>query len=192
MFNTDLGETRIGRWDVGMVEKVATMATTNHTTHSTRQRHMPKTATSPCHFLPLLPPITQNVKLSVPANPLGFSPRARSPRATPSKSGKNGNVHHPSQHCHPIALSPTGAGRFRGAAPRRGFNRRQPAPQADTSTLRPLPWQGLRGWGRGLSTRYNPDDPAWRGIVAAASPRTHRSSTIDEAACKYSRSPSSW
>src|SRR5579859_2570115 len=65
----------------------------------------PKTATSPCHFLPLLPPITRNVKLPIPANPLEFKLCPRSPSKTTSQSGKNGNVHHPSQHCHPVSSS---------------------------------------------------------------------------------------
>ena len=57
----------------------------------------PKTATSLCHFLPLLPPITRNVKLPIPANPLQFSLRPRSARDILSKSGKNGNVNQSSQ-----------------------------------------------------------------------------------------------
>src|SRR5689334_10665043 len=65
----------------------------------------PKVATSPCHFLPLLPPITPNVKLPIPANRLEFSGQPHPPHESFSKSGKNGNVDHPSQHCHPIAPS---------------------------------------------------------------------------------------
>ena len=66
----------------------------------------PKTAPSPCHFLPLLPPITRNVKLPDRATWHEFRRRPQSPSKTPSKSGKNGNVHLPSQHCH-VVWGPT-------------------------------------------------------------------------------------
>ena len=65
----------------------------------------PKTANPPCHplpprcrFLPLLPPRTRNIKSHIPANPLQFSPHLHPAHESCSKSGKNGNVHHPSQH----------------------------------------------------------------------------------------------
>src|SRR5690242_21015741 len=52
-----------------------------------------------CRFLPLLPPITRNVKLPTRATRLEFGIWADGTRDTPSKSGKNGNVDHASQHC---------------------------------------------------------------------------------------------
>src|SRR5689334_16240519 len=45
-----------------------------------------------CRILPFLPPITPNVKLPIPANPLQFRLREEVPPDTPSKNGKNGNV----------------------------------------------------------------------------------------------------
>src|SRR5690348_8992868 len=57
----------------------------------------PKMAHFDCHILPLLPPITPNGKLPIPATRLEFGILPRSPSNTTSKSGKNGNVHHPSQ-----------------------------------------------------------------------------------------------
>src|SRR5579859_8100698 len=45
-----------------------------------------------CRLLPLLPPITRNVKLPIPANRLEFSIRAQSVADHHAKSGKNGNV----------------------------------------------------------------------------------------------------
>src|SRR5689334_25104603 len=60
---------------------------------------LPSVATS----LPLLAAfaaIRQNVKLPVPANPLQSSLCPHPSHESFSKSGKNGNVHHPSQHCH--------------------------------------------------------------------------------------------
>ncbi len=53
----------------------------------------------PCHFLPFLPPITRNVKLPIPANPLEFRCEPDQCRESNAKSGKNGNVHRPTQHC---------------------------------------------------------------------------------------------
>ena len=53
-----------------------------------------------CRILPLLPPITPNVKLPRAANPLEFEIRMRDDADHTMKSGKNGNVNHPSQHCH--------------------------------------------------------------------------------------------
>ena len=53
---------------------------------------------SPCRFLPPLPPITPNVTLPRAANPLEFAVRMRDDADHKTKSGKNGNVHHPSQH----------------------------------------------------------------------------------------------
>jgi hypothetical protein len=49
--------------------------------------------------LPLLPPRTPNVTFPRPAKPLEFNIREEATPNTQSKSGKNGNVHHPSQHC---------------------------------------------------------------------------------------------
>src|SRR5690348_256872 len=49
-------------------------------------------------ILPPLPPITQNVTLPRAANPLEFAVRMRDDADHKTKSGKNGNVHHPSQH----------------------------------------------------------------------------------------------
>src|SRR5690242_785643 len=43
--------------------RTARTATANHLICADRQQNPPKVATSPCRFLPLLPPITQNVKL---------------------------------------------------------------------------------------------------------------------------------
>ncbi len=63
----------------------------------TWQHPLPKVANSPCRFLPPLPPITRNVKLPIPANPLQFRVHNVSPLQAKSKSGKNGNVHHASQ-----------------------------------------------------------------------------------------------
>src|SRR5690242_13672134 len=57
----------------------------------------PKMAHFDCHILPLLPPITPNGKSPIPATRLEFGILPRSPSNTTSKSGKNGNVHHPSQ-----------------------------------------------------------------------------------------------
>jgi hypothetical protein len=56
--------------------------------------------------LPLLPPITRNVKLSDRATRLEFGIQDGSEVATPAKSGKNGNVHRAGQHCHPISSPP--------------------------------------------------------------------------------------
>ena len=52
-----------------------------------------------CRFLPLLPPITRNVKLLRAANPLEFGIRAENVPDTRPKGGKNGNVNHRGQHC---------------------------------------------------------------------------------------------
>ncbi len=51
-------------------------------------------------ILPPLPPITQNVKLPQAANLLEFAVRMRDDADHKTKSGKNGNVHHPSQLSH--------------------------------------------------------------------------------------------
>src|SRR5690242_3938038 len=61
-----------------------------------------------CRFLPLLPPRTRNVKWSRPAKPLEFGNGAENVSDTPSQSGKNGNVDHPSQLCRtpPSRLTP--------------------------------------------------------------------------------------
>src|SRR5690348_5060344 len=120
--------------------EAAAMAIANHTTRDTWQRNTPKVATSPCRFLPLLPPITPNVKSSIPANPLEFGIREEATPDTKSKSGKNGNVDHPSQLYPPATLSPTDVGRFCGAAPRRDFNRPPALP-----TRHALPCGKLQG-----------------------------------------------
>jgi len=60
-----------------------------------------KAATSPCRFLPLLPPIIQNVKLPIRVNWLECGLCSQSPAKTPSKNGKNGNVDWRGQHCPP-------------------------------------------------------------------------------------------
>jgi len=70
--------------------------------------HPPRTAaTSPCHipcrFLPLLPPITPNVKLPHHPVRLELGIRGKCDAAQKSKSGKNGNVDRSGQHC----LSPS-------------------------------------------------------------------------------------
>ena len=52
-------------------------------------------------FLPPLPPITRNVKLPDRANRLEFGMREEDVPGTQVKSGKNGNVDHPSQLCRP-------------------------------------------------------------------------------------------
>src|SRR5690242_3447455 len=81
------------------------MTSQNRWRHDERQPRTPqaamKVANIPCRSLPLLPPITQNVKLSHPANPLQLRLRAGSPSATKLKNGKNGNVHRASQHYYP-------------------------------------------------------------------------------------------
>jgi len=68
-------------------------------------------------ILPLLPPITRNVKLYLPAKRLEFRAQAHAAPHPKSKSGKNGNVDHRSQHCQPTTLSSTDVGRFRGGTP---------------------------------------------------------------------------
>jgi hypothetical protein len=67
----------------------------------------PTSSSKPCHplplccrFLPLLPPITPNVKFPHHAAGLEFGSRGEVAPQTNSKSGKNGNVDHPSQLCH--------------------------------------------------------------------------------------------
>jgi len=59
-----------------------------------------------CRFLPLLPPITRNVKLPRAANGLEFGIRAEDAPDATSKSGKNGNVDHPSQLYHAAYMPP--------------------------------------------------------------------------------------
>src|SRR5690348_1885525 len=73
-------------------------------THAHVTIPLPKVASPPCHILPLhcqilplLPPITRNVKLPDRATRLELSIRAGSPFTKNVKSGKNGNVDHPSQ-----------------------------------------------------------------------------------------------
>src|SRR5690348_5444351 len=56
----------------------------------------PKTANLHCHILPLLPPITPNVTLPIRPTRLEFGLPPRLPSNPTSKSGKNGNVDHPS------------------------------------------------------------------------------------------------
>jgi len=53
-----------------------------------------------CQILPLLPPITPNVKSHWRANRLEFRVREERDADHKMKSGKNGNVDHSSQHCH--------------------------------------------------------------------------------------------
>src|SRR5689334_1285870 len=61
-----------------------------------------------CRFLPLLPPTMRNVTLSISTNPLQFSLCPHPSHESISKSGKNGNVDHPSQLCHnPLPPLPT-------------------------------------------------------------------------------------
>jgi len=50
-------------------------------------------------ILPPLPPITPSVKFPRDANRLEFSIREERATDQKSKSGKNGNVDHPTQHC---------------------------------------------------------------------------------------------
>src|SRR5690348_16815294 len=73
-------------------------------THAHVTIPLPKVASPPCHILPLhcqilplLPPITRNVKLPDRGTRLELSIRAGSPFTKNVKSGKNGNVDHPSQ-----------------------------------------------------------------------------------------------
>src|SRR5689334_21619782 len=61
---------------------------------------LPPTLPHRCHFLPLLPPITRNVKLRETANRLELGIRAEDDVDHRVKSGKNGNVDQPTQHCH--------------------------------------------------------------------------------------------
>src|SRR5690349_10756913 len=65
----------------------------------------PEMAISPCHILPLLPPITRSVKLPIRATWLEFRHGPQLPPNTPSQSGKNGNVDPASQHCRPSPTS---------------------------------------------------------------------------------------
>src|SRR5579859_3019092 len=60
----------------------------------------------PLTTLPFLPPITRNVKSRKPANRLECRIREEDTLDTWPKSGKNGNVHHPSQLCHAACSSP--------------------------------------------------------------------------------------
>jgi len=57
---------------------------------------LPSTLPHPCRdlaaILPLLPPITRNVKLAIPANRLESGIREEETPDAQSKSGKNGNV----------------------------------------------------------------------------------------------------
>jgi len=62
----------------------------------------PKAANFDCHILPLLPPITPNVKLPARATRLKFGIPLRPPSNITSKSGKNGNVDHSSQLSSPL------------------------------------------------------------------------------------------
>jgi hypothetical protein len=55
-------------------------------------------------IVPLLPPRTRNVTLPKAAKPLEFGGRAEDAPEAKSKSGKNGNVDHPSQLCHAARL----------------------------------------------------------------------------------------
>src|SRR5689334_19328500 len=65
--------------------------------HSPVATVLPKVANRCCRFLPLLPPITRNVKLPDRDTRLEFRLQAGSPLTKKAKSGKNGNVDHPSQ-----------------------------------------------------------------------------------------------
>jgi hypothetical protein len=100
-----------------------------------RQPTSPKLATSPCRFcrppchplphrcrfLPLLPPITRNVKLLWTAKPLECGVREEDALDTRPKSGKNGNVDHPTQHCRdggtPVGVNLIGLGCWRMGYP---------------------------------------------------------------------------
>src|SRR5690349_3362606 len=89
---------------------------------------LPLLATS-CRTLPLLPAITRNVKLPIPATCLEFGTRARDASNAPSKSGKNGNVDRASQLCRTLfdrwrrwsarEVPPTRDGGSRGRGPQR-------------------------------------------------------------------------
>ena len=66
----------------------------------------PASSSKPCHslphrcrILPLLPPITRNVKLPIPATRLESGIREETTPDAKSKSGKNGNVDPASQLC---------------------------------------------------------------------------------------------
>ena len=85
-------------------------------------------------IVPLLPPITPNVKLPRPAIWLEFSVREETAPDISSKSGKNGNVHLRSQHCRRRVR----VGGRRGQRPsRRGFNRRPAARLYSSNTIMP-------------------------------------------------------
>jgi len=70
-----------------------------------------------CHLLPFLPRSCRESPPAIPATPLESPIRKEDTLDTRLKNGKNGNVHHPGQHCHPTALSPTRVGGFRGQRP---------------------------------------------------------------------------
>jgi len=73
----------------------------------------PQNGKRSCRFLPLLPPITRNVTLPIPTTRLESRIGRESRAESISKSGKNGNVHRASQHCHPTtALSSSALGRW--------------------------------------------------------------------------------
>jgi hypothetical protein len=60
-----------------------------------------------CRFLPLLPPITQNVKLPDGVKWLEFKVYGEEHSRHTAKNGKNGNLQCRGQHCRPDHLSPT-------------------------------------------------------------------------------------
>src|SRR5689334_3307994 len=70
-------------------------------------RALPHVATSPCHFLPLLPPITRTVKLRHGASRLEFGVCRQVHSQHTANNGKNGNVQCRGQHCRPDHLTPT-------------------------------------------------------------------------------------
>ena len=113
---------------------------------------LPRNLAVSCHILPLLPPITRNVKLPLHGTWLEFPPRG-DPRPTHNlKNGKNGNVQCPSQHCH---LSMPGGGDY----PRHsnwGASRIPSLPQW-LSRLPHGPFPGREGgWGLGLPAAAPP------------------------------------
>src|SRR5690349_1805007 len=92
-------------------------------------------------ILSLLPSIARNVKFAETANRLECGIREENALFTKCKSGKNGNVDHPSQHCHTRLrppLSPQGEGLgVRNLSPRRRTSRPLGPPGAISIAGRP-------------------------------------------------------